>query len=330
MSQHFLQSAQARTISLRSVLAMTDQEVEKTFSEIRWAGSNGEPSCPHCGCLSPYDARRKDGSLRYRCKGCRKDFTLTSTTLFAHHKLSLRIYLAVIVSFLTEVKGKSALALSRELDIHYKTAFVLEHKLREALKTGMPQGRIGGEGKTIAIDGAFFGGKTRRKNIKSKQKDRRSIDNGKKQCVTVVRENGGPTLTVVFPDERSAVGFIASHVSKGSTIMADGSTAWNILRKDFDMRRINHKRAYSLNGACTNQAESFFSRLRRAEIGHHHHIASRYLDLYAAEMAWREDHRRMPTGSQVSALIGLALAAEPSKRFGGYWQRHKRRPAATP
>ena len=330
MPQHFLQSAKARTISIYDVALMTDQEVEKTFADIRWSASDGEPSCPTCGCLSPYEARRKDGSLRYRCKGCRKDFTLTSSTLFAHHKLPLKKYLAVIVAFTTEVKGKSALALSRELNIHYKTAFVLEHKLREALKTGMPTGRIGGEGKTIAIDGAFFGGKTRRKNIKSKQKDRRRINNGKERCVTVVREHGGPTLTTVFPDERGAVGFIASHVSKGSTIMADGSTAWTSLRKNFDMRRINHKRAYSLNGACTNQAESFFSRLRRAEIGHHHHIASRYLDLYAAEMAWREDHRRMPTGSQVSVLIGLALAAKPSKRFGGYWQRHKRRPAANP
>ena len=58
------------------------------------------------------------------------------------------------------------------------------------------------------------------------------------------------------------------------------------------MKRINHEEAYSLDGACTNWAEEFFSRLRRAEIGHHHHIAGAYLLRYAQEASWREDNRR--------------------------------------
>ena len=326
MPQHFLQSARARTTSLRAVLAMTDQQAEEMFAEIRWSKTNGEPVCPHCGCFSPYTARRKDGSLRYRCKCCRKDFTLTSTTLFAHHKLPLRTYLAVIVSFLSEVKGKSALALFRLLDIHSETTFVLLHKMREALQTGIPEGRIGGKDKTVSIDGAFFGGKIRKKNRKTNRIDRRLAlnKNGKGQCVTVAREHGGRTNTAVFPDERSAMGFITKNVHPGSTVMADGSTSWNVLDQHFDMHRINHNEAYSLDGACTNPAETFFSRLRRAEKGHHHHIAGPYLDRYAAEMAWREDNRRLPTGAQVEALIGLALAAKPSKKFCGYWQRARK------
>ena len=88
------------------------------------------------------------------------------------------------------------------------------------------------------------------------------------------------------------------------------------------MRRINHEEAYSLDGACSNFAESYFSRLRRAEIGHHHHVAGVYLLRYAQEAAWREDNRRVSNGDQVSRVAKLALSRKPSVDFSGYWQRH--------
>jgi hypothetical protein len=88
------------------------------------------------------------------------------------------------------------------------------------------------------------------------------------------------------------------------------------------MKRINHLKAYSLDGACTNGAELFFSRLRRAEIGHHHHVAGQYLVRYAQEAAWREDNRRMPNGDQVNRVAELALKRGASVDFTGYWQRH--------
>jgi hypothetical protein len=74
----------------------------------------------------------------------------------------------------------------------------------------------------------------------------------------------------------------------GTIVNADESANRNELRSRFEMRRINHDEAYSLNGACTNWAEEFFSRMRRAEIGHHHHIAGDYLLRYAQEASWRE------------------------------------------
>ena len=73
--------------------------------------------------------------------------------------------------------------------------------------------------------------------------------------------------------------------------------------------------------ACTNQAESFFSRLRRAEIGTHHHIRGRYLHQYAGEMAWREDHRQISNGEQYLAVTSAALAHPVSRNWKGYWQR---------
>jgi hypothetical protein len=87
------------------------------------------------------------------------------------------------------------------------------------------------------------------------------------------------------------------------------------------MRRINHSVAYSLDGACTNQAESYFSRLRRAELGQHHHISGKYLFSYAREMAWREDFRRMPNGGLHETAMSAALAHPVSRMWAGYWQR---------
>jgi hypothetical protein len=88
------------------------------------------------------------------------------------------------------------------------------------------------------------------------------------------------------------------------------------------MKRINHLEAYSADGACTNQAELFFSRMRRAEIGHHHHVAGVYLICYAQEAAWREDNRRVSNGEQVHRVAALAMKRGKSVDFSGYWQRH--------
>jgi hypothetical protein len=74
-------------------------------------------------------------------------------------------------------------------------------------------------------------------------------------------------------------------------------------------------------GVCTNQAESYFSRLRRAEVGTHHHIAGPYLNAYANEMAWREDHRRIDNGRQTALVAGAAMRNRQSRSWTGYWQR---------
>lgn len=79
----------------------------------------------------------------------------------------------------------------------------------------------------------------------------------------------------------------------------------------------------SFDGACTNQAESYFSRLRRSEIGIHHHISGQYLDAYAAEMAWREDTRREANGTLYRLTAAAAASHPQSKIWTGYWQRRK-------
>ncbi len=325
MSQHFLLSSKARTLSLASVLRMDDAKAEATFSGIRWPDTDGKAVCPHCGCPTCYEARRPNGSLRFRCKACRKDFSLTSGTLFAFHKLPLQTYLAAIVIFCNEVKGKSALALSRDLSVQYKTAWVLAHKLREAMATEVRGYKLGGVGKTVEVDGAYFGGYVKPANHKENRRDRRLTRNqtGKRQCVVVIRQRDGFVLPSAFKTEGSALAYIRNHVAAGTEVHADDAAGWDALHGHYVVKRINHQLAYSDGIACTNGAESFFSRLRRAETGHHHHIAGVYLARYAQESAFKESYRRVDNGGQVRRVVGLALAARPSVDFCGYWQRAK-------
>ena len=236
----------------------------------------------------------------------------------------MRSYLMAIAVFCNEVKGKSMLAFSRDLDVQYKTAFVLAHKLREAMAAATKALRIGGDGWTAEIDGAYFGGHLRPENLAVDRIDRRLAENqpGQHQVVVAMRQRGGRTLAQVFAAEVDALATIRQRIiAKGTTVHADESPAWNTLHASFAMRRINHQDGYSIDDACTNGAESYFSRLRRGEVGHHHHIAGPYLVRYAQEAAWREDLRRLSNGDQVYSAAGLAMRCRPSVDFCGYWQR---------
>ena len=323
MAQHFLLSAAARSLSAAKIMRMSDSGVDNVFLRLRWPATDGKPVCPSCGCTICYACPRSSGQPRWRCKACRQDFSITSGTLFAWHKLPLRTYLLAVAAFCNEVKGHSMLAFSRDLDVQYKTAFVLAHKLREAMASSTKALRIGGQGRTAEIDGAYFGGHVRPENLAADRIDRRLAENqsGRRQVVVAMRERGGRTLAQVFGAEEAALATIRQRIAKGTTIHADESPAWNKLHAGFAMQRVNHQTGYSIGGACTNGAESYFSRLRRGELGHHHHIAGPYLVRYAQEAAWREDFRRVSNGEQAHGVIGLALHCKPSVDFCGYWQR---------
>ena len=325
MSQHFLLSSRAKTLSLTAVFRMSEDQAEDAFRKVRWPDTDGAPVCPLCGGLDAYDCRRPNGSPRFRCRACAKDFSITSGTLFASHKMPLRAYLAAIAVFCNEVKGKSMLAMSRDLGVSYKAAFVLCHKMREAMAAEMKGRTLGGEGVEASVDGAYFGGYVKPANLKENRVDRRLSENksGKRKVVVIIREHGGASLPAVFKSEGAATNFIRSHLKPGTIVNADEASSWDGLHARFEVKRINHSEAYSLDGACTNWAEEYFSRLRRGEMGHHHHISGPYLLRYAQEAAWREDSRCVANGEQVQRVAHLAMANKPSVDFSGYWQRHK-------
>jgi ribosomal protein L37AE/L43A/transposase-like protein len=318
MSQHFLLSAAARTLSLSAVARMSDEEAHERFVAIRWADNGGQPYCPECGCAKVYAFTTRK---LWKCSACRYQFSVTARTIFQDRKRPIRDYLLAIAIFVNGAKGHSALQLSRDLDCQYKTAFVLAHKLREAIGSHLETGEIGGEGETIEVDGAYFGGKRKPENRKADRIDRRHSTEGR-QVVVIARERHGRTIPWVVARESDGVPMIRQHVATGTVVHADESSAWERLHASYDMRRVNHSVEFMAeDGACTNQAESFFSRLRRSEFGIHHRIAGPHLDQYAREMAWREDHRRQPNGMQFTLIASAALRHPVSDRWCGYWQR---------
>ena len=320
MSQHFLLSKEARTISLAKVLRMSDQEAYDAFKAIRFAGNKGEAFCPKCGSVSLYNLPRRK---MWRCKDCPCQFSITSGTIFASRKLNVRDILAAIAIFVNGAKGHSALQLSRDLDVQYKTAFVLSHKLREVMVA--EQAKIKTLTGDVEIDTAYFGGYIKPANYKKDRVDRRLLQNqnGKREGVLVMRERDGHTLTSVAKSEQAAVPMVEATVAEGSTIFADEASSWDVLHAYYDTKRINHSECYSDGQACTNMAESFFSRLRRAEIGIHHSVAGPYLNSYAGEMTWREDRRRVSNGEQYLMVANAAAHHPVSRRWKGYWQRRR-------
>ena len=317
VAQHFLLSAKARTLSLRAIQRMSDDEAWTAFASLRWADTNGEPVCPRCGGLEAYPFEVR-GRRLFKCRHCIHQFSVTSGTLFASRKLPIRTYLEAIALFVTNAKGESAVQMTQRLEVSYKTAWVLSHKLREAMGAELEGAIAAG---TVEVDAAYIGGHTRKANKASDRVDRRA-SNDRRQTVMVVRERNGRVLPFVAVSEAAAVDRVVSMIAPGSIVHTDESSAYHSLPAYFETRRINHKEAYSLDGACTNWAESFFTRMRRAAHGQYHQIAGVYLSSYLAELGWRENHRRDDTASRFEQVTGAALKSPVSRQWAGYWQRH--------
>jgi ISXO2-like transposase domain len=126
-------------------------------------------------------------------------------------------------------------AMSRDLGLAYKSAFVLCHKMREAMAEEMKGRVIGDDHDEASVDGAYFGGHIRPANIREHRIDRRlwKNQNGKRKVVVVIREHGGETLPGVFASEGAALSWIKSRVQKGTKLNADEAASWNGLHDRF-------------------------------------------------------------------------------------------------
>jgi len=234
--------------------------------------------------------------------------------------MSFTDLLAAICLFVNGAKGMSALQLSRDLECQYKTAFVLFHKLREALSREVHGQKLDDE---VEIDGCYVGGHIRPANHVDNRVDRRlaRYQTGKRRVVIAMRERKGRTLTFVSKREADGVEIAEQRLPDDTTVYADEASHWDALHDTFKTKRINHSEAYSMDGANTNLVESFFSRLRKMVGGQHHHVSPQHLHQYAAHAAWMEDHRRDDNGTLASRVLGLAMVHPVSRNWKGYWQR---------
>lgn len=314
MAQHFRKSSQSRTLSPLQVARMTDEEAEARFRRMRWPDTDGAPVCPHCGHTHIWVQKTRK---LFKCAACRKQFSVTSGTIFHSAKMPLRDILHVICLFANAPKGLSALQLSHDVGRTHKTIFVLLHKLREAVANGRAMLRLDG---VVEIDGAYYGGSTRSGN--TGREGAKAENRKKKKCVLTLAERGGATATVVIKSEnsRDIIEAVRTHILPTAEICADEHASYDALHAGWRVHRINHRWMWTDAGVSTNQAEAFHSRMRRAEIGQYHRFSGRYLDRYASEIAWRNDRRRTPNGMVFDELLEMAAMHPVSREWTGRWQ----------
>lgn len=327
MSQHFLLSSDSRQLSIKKVARLTDDEALEVMAKLRW-GDSGTQCCPACGVVRRHFFLKTRKQWRCADKECGHTFSVTSGTIFASHKLPLKDILYAAALYVHAVKGMSALQLSRHLEVEHKTAYVLFHKLRDALWTSRDLTPLKNE---VEIDGGYFNFHVRPNNKRKHRVDRRSRFNlnPMKRAILAMRERGEPgkgakrTIVEVIKqeNERDVSALVKRHVEIGTTIFSDEHTCYTALVARHPVKQVNHAEEYSTDdGVNENQAESFFSRMRRMIIGQIHKCAGKYLVFYANEIAWREDNRRESSLFQFNDLIGKCLHSRQSKNWSKYWQ----------
>ncbi len=308
---------------------MREEQAFRWFYRARWP--DGTPWCPHCGAEGAYTLTRHGRKLnRFKCRQreCRREFTVTSCTPFAHHKMSFRKMLAVILLFAQGLKGKAALEVCREVGLSYKAAWVFLMKIREAIAAERDGMQLDG---IVEMDGAYVGGKLRPANRAVDRVDGRLRENAApadRQVVTALRQRADvrspdKTLAVVTPGELDTYvrDIVRRRVSRTAVMITDEHRAYQNLRMLNPHIRVNHQLEYAAGpGRNTNLVESFFSRLRRSELGTHHRISGTYLDFYAAGLAWQENHRKDSFKRRVLILLAQITQRGQSRSFCGYWQ----------
>jgi transposase-like protein len=279
-------------LDLREITAKfaTDEDCLKYLQEMRWP--DGVIRCPECGCKEIKRVERavsKKGRNRrgwfYLCleKTCHNQFTPTSGTLFHDTHLPLIVWFHAVALMLNGKKGISAKQMQRDLGIGgYKTAWYLNHRIREAMREGAlpPLGGI------VEIDETYLGGRQKGHKDKLKNKD----------VVVGVRQRGGPLR---FIHTKDATANTLKHIIEHNLspdveiVMTDDSSAANsALKRTGKHRVIKHRKGQYVQGNVhTNTVESAFSLLKRGIVGSFHRISIKHLQKYLNEFSYRFNRR---------------------------------------
>ncbi|WP_438853053.1 IS1595 family transposase [Brevundimonas nasdae] len=323
MGQHFLLSAKARSISVRDIARLGEEEAYALFRSIRFSENAGAPYCPHCGIDAVYEYRAR---RLFKCQGCDKQFSVTSGTVFRSRKMSYADIMLAVVLFVNGVNGNAALRLSRDLGCSYKTAFVLSKKLSRAMAAMQTETTLTG---MVDIDGVYIGGSVRKENlVKDRKNDGRKSFNTKRRSIVTARErrHGGRSRAWVVATEGAADPYIKKVVSAAAHVVTDEAPAYSRYFLHYDEHStVNHSVGLVIDGVHTNLVEAQHSRIRRAERGVYLRISGNHAQRFADELSWRDDFRRLDNGQQFRMVISRALILKPDAELTGYWQTRPER-----
>lgn len=287
---------------------MTEEEARKTIESLRWADGI---TCPKCGSdKGAYEMKSKPESKNkiragmYKCKACRKTFTVTVGTIFEDSHIPLHKWLMAIYLMNASKKGISAHQLHRMLDITYKAAWFIAHRVRYAMGQEALSTLLDGE---VELDSTYIGGKEKFKHANKKIKGNWGSSVITKTPVFAIAERGGELRarkmkTVSNLNIREEV---RKHVSTDATLMTDEAYAYQLLDKEYPNREIvvHAKKQYVQGRAHTNTLEGWFSLLKRGVTGTFHHVSEKHLDRYVGEFAYRYNNREISDAERAKKAV---------------------------
>ncbi len=292
-----------------------DEAAAREYLErLRWPYG---PICPHCSVCEVYKLTPKPDSKRpgrkglYKCKGCRKQFTVTVGTIFEDSHIPLNKWLVAIYLMCSSKKGVSAHQLHRMLSLSYKAAWFMCHRIRFAMEQSPMREKMFG---IIEVDETYIGGKVRRGAfIREEERtgQRPAWSTHKAPVVSLVQRKGDVrSFHMRRVTEENIKDILKEHVSEHSAIITDEAKVYERLADDFASHEtINHaKGEYSRprEGVTTNTVEGFFGLLKRGINGVYHHVGENHLHRYLAEFDFRYNARKVEDGTRTDlAILGI-------------------------
>jgi transposase-like protein len=265
----------------------SEDDARKYLESIRWAHG---VICPHCNSKEYYKLTPKPDSKRpvrkgvYKCKKCRKQFTVTVGTIFSDSHIPLNKWLIAVYLIASSKKGFSANQLHRMLDITYKSAWFMAHRIRYAMEQTYSKKLTG----TIEADETLIGGKRRRIGKQT------GLEN--KTAVVSLVQRKGQVRSFAIPtvSSRNLKRVLDNNLSKKANLMTDELPAYKNIGKEFNSHEVvNHsKLEYVRDDITTNTVEGYFGLLKRGVNGTFHHISKQHLKRYLAEFDFRYNLRK--------------------------------------
>ena len=273
------------------------------------------PHCPRCGGFDRITLVKGGRAGLRRCGPCKREFTVTVGTVFERSHVKLHIWFQAAHLMASSKKGISAHQLHRTLGVTYKTAWFIEHRLREAMTTGeLPP--LGGEGKYVEADTTFVGGKEKNKHASKRTPG--AIGGVGKEIVHTLVERGGAARShhIANVTGKTLRPILSKHVDRKSALMTDTAGGYHRMGKEFARHEtVDHgKEEYVRGDAYSNTVEGYFSILKRGIIGTFHHVSEQHLHRYLAEFDFRYSNRSA-LGVEDEARAALAMRGIVGKRL---------------